>query len=88
MEKKKSLIARGEIMKRDFSELAENWPSPIVARKEISRFSGGLLHPRTMANLDSKGEGPKGRIKMGRTVGYFVDSLIDFMNARAGIEKD
>lgn len=74
-------------MRRDFSELAEKWPSPIVARKEVGRFSGGLLHPRTLANIDSDPniEGPE-RIKMGRTVAYFTDSLVDFMNRRAGIE--
>lgn len=75
-------------MRRDFSELAERWPSPIVARKEVGRFSGGLLHPRTMANIDSNPnvEGPE-RIRCGRGVAYFTDSLVDFMNRKAGIEE-
>ena len=73
--------------RRDFSELAEKWQAPIVARKEVGHFSGGLLHPRTMANIDSNSdiEGPE-RIKMGRGVAYFTDSLVDFMNRQAGIE--
>lgn len=83
----RTILHRGGTMKRDFSELAEKWQSPIVARKEVGRFSGGLLHPRTMANVDSDPEieGPE-RIVMGRGVAYFTDSLVDYMNRRAGIE--
>ena len=69
---------------RDFSELAKAWPSPIVARSEVDKFSGYVLHPRTMANVDSNPdiEGPE-RIKLGRKVAYFTDSLIAWMNKRA-----
>lgn len=38
----------------DLSALIKNWPSPIVAREEVGKFSGGLLNPRTMANQDAK----------------------------------
>lgn len=41
-----------------FKELSTKWPSPIVARAQVERFSGGLLNARTLANLDSIGEGP------------------------------
>ena len=67
----------------DLSELAKNWPAPIVSRGEVGTFSGGLLHPRTLANIDAKGLGPKGRIRVGRRVGYRVDALIEWMEARA-----
>ena len=33
----------------DFKEFAKNWTAPIVARSQVKEFSGGLLHPRTMA---------------------------------------
>ena len=66
---------------RDFSELAEKWPSPIVAREKLKDFSGGLLNPRTMANIDSLGYGPK-MVKLGRKRGYWVDSLVEWMNKR------
>ena len=67
--------------KRDFSELADAWGSPIVAREAVSKFSGGLLNPRTMANIDSLGSGPK-MVKLGRKRGYWVDSLVEWMNSR------
>ena len=49
-----------------FKEMAEAWGRPLVPRMNVDEFSGGLLHPRTMANLDSLGEGPKRKVKMGR----------------------
>lgn len=64
-------------------ELKKTWPSAIVARKDVGKFSGGLLHPRYMSNLDSRKEGPAGKIKLGRRVAYSVDSLIEWMEARA-----
>jgi len=69
-------------MKHELQELAAKWPSTVVARQKVGEFSGGLLHPRTMANLDSLGQGPKGRIRLGRRVAYTVESLIQWMEAR------
>ena len=65
----------------DLNTLANNWPSPLVARdqKQLDKFSGGILNARTLANEDSLGTGPKGRIKVGRKVAYPVESLIQWM---------
>lgn len=68
----------------DFGKLAKSWPAPIVSRTEIARFSGGLLTPRTMANLDSLSEGPP-RIRVGRKIAYPVDSLVAWIKSRAGV---
>ena len=38
-----------------FDDLKTKWPSAIVARTEIGRFSGGMLSPGYLANLDSIG---------------------------------
>ena len=68
-------------------KMKRSWPSPFVARLEVGRFSGGLLHPRTMANLDAKGEGPQ-KITLGtRNVAYERDSLIDWMMLRMKIDE-
>jgi len=67
----------------DFSCLADAWPSPIVARSEVAKFSGGLLHPATMANHDSVGTGPKKRFKHGKKVGYWAEELIAWMEERS-----
>lgn len=64
-----------------FEKLARSWGSPIVARSEVGVMTGGVLHPRTMANLDAKGQGP-GKIVVGGRVCYEVDKLVDWMERR------
>lgn len=65
-----------------FQEMAERWPSAVVARVEVGKFSGGLLSPKTMANRDSQGQGCE-HVTVGRKVAYPVDSLIAWMRARS-----
>lgn len=60
----------------------EAWPAPVVARSEVKIFTGGLLGPRTIANLDSKGQGPGQKIKLGRNVAYRKDQLIAWLLGR------
>ncbi len=67
----------------DLSKLADNWPSPFVARQSIRDFSGGILTSRSLANLDSQGQGPAGRFRVGRKIAYPVESLISWMEKRA-----
>ncbi len=70
-----------------YDELAAAWPAPIVARREVARFSGGVLNPRTLANLDSAGEGPP-KIKWGeKMVAYPTKGLVEWMRSRAGKTK-
>jgi hypothetical protein len=57
-----------------FDQLVAAWPSPLVPRSKVREFSGGLLHPRTLANLDSKGEGP-GKISFAGRVAYSREDL-------------
>jgi hypothetical protein len=66
-----------------FTKMAKWWPSPVVARVEIERFTGGLISAKYMANLDSLGLGPPGRITCGRKVGYPAESLIEWLRDRA-----
>ncbi len=73
-------------MRADLSELKKRWPSSIVARTEIRTFSGGTLSEKYMANMDSQGEGPAGRIKIGKKVAYYVDSLVDWLEKRSSTE--
>ena len=63
--------------------LASAWPSPIVARSEVGHFSGGVLNPRSLANMDSLGRGPANRIRIGRKVAYPVCDLVEWMRERA-----
>lgn len=72
-------------MKPDLSHLADKWRSSIVARNQVKEFSGGLFSGRYLANLDSLGKGPKGRIRVGRQVAYRVPYLISWMEERCEV---
>ena len=69
-----------------WQELSEAWPSAFVSRQEVGRFSGGLLHARTMADLDSLGQGPKVKVRFGRKIAYEKKSLIQWMRQHCKIE--
>jgi hypothetical protein len=69
----------------DLIKLKDKWPSSMVARSKVGAFSGGLLKPKTLANADSLGVGPSGRIRIGRLVAYDVDSLLDWMRHRTEV---
>jgi hypothetical protein len=71
----------------DLSAYAEAWPAPYVARSKLSEFSGGALNGRTMANLDSKGKGIKGRFSIGRKILYPVHEVVAWLEARASLPE-
>lgn len=63
-----------------FDRMAENWPSELVSRKRVDAFTGGLICGKTVANYESKGEGPP-KVKIGRMVGYPKDSFVTWLKA-------
>ena len=65
-----------------FASLKDSWASSFVAREKVGIFSGGILHPRTLANADSAGIGPKEKIRVGRKIAYPVDALIAWLEAK------
>lgn len=69
--------------KPPFTQIIKNNPSGYILRTNISEQTGGLLHGRTMANLDSLGEGIPGRIMIGkRKVAYPVQSVVDYLQSK------
>ena len=70
-----------ERIKELFEDLSKSWPSSVVARTQLSKFSGGLLNPRTMSSLDCRGQGPF-HIKVGRLVIYPKRDLINWLIQR------
>jgi len=66
-----------------FDRMAAKWPSEFIARCKIAEFTGGMLSSKSMANYDSLGEGPGGRIKIGRKSGYIKPPLVEWLKSRA-----
>ena len=69
--------------KPDFSQMAAKWPSSHVSRDRAEDFTGGLVKPKTLANLDSKGLGPPGRIRVVRKICYPVGPFIKWLESRS-----
>jgi len=69
--------------KANLQKMVERWPSPYVARQQIRTFSGGLISEKYIANLDSQGAGPPGRIRCGRKVAYPVNELVEWLQSRS-----
>ena len=65
-----------------YDVFVSKWPSPFVARTEISAFTGGIISEKYLANLDSAGKGPAGRVRIGRKIAYPVSELIIWLEGR------
>ena len=67
----------------DLSVLVKSWEHPYVCRQDISRFTGGMVKPATIANYDAAGTGPVGRIRVGRQVAYPAAEVVTWLESRA-----
>lgn len=65
-----------------FLALLEAKLPDLVPRTLIPQVTGGLISAKTMANADSNGVGPSGRIKFGRRVAYPKDALIIWLRSK------
>lgn len=71
----------------NLQNLADKWPSAIVARDEIDSFTGGVISPKSLANMDSLGIGPQGAFRIGRKIAYPVNNVITWLESRASLRK-
>lgn len=59
----------------------------VFVRQQVKELTGGMIDGRTLANLDSRDEGPEGKVKMGKTkVGYLREPFIDWFLNRLEIQ--
>ncbi|GAB7081873.1 hypothetical protein [Megalodesulfovibrio paquesii] len=66
--------------------LTNNLP-PIIARKEVGKFLGGIIAPQTLSNADAAGEGPEVAYRVGRSVAYRTESLVKWIVERYGVVR-
>ena len=64
----------------DLSDLVPTLP-PVIARDHVERLLGGIISSKSLANLDSLGEGPK-RMRVGRKVAYRTEDLLEWLSNR------
>ena len=69
-----------------FSEIIKNNRSGWILRSDLTEKTGGLLHGRTMANLDSLGQGIPGRIKIGsKKIAYPVKAVVEYLQKMVSV---
>lgn len=74
-------------VKPDFSHILKNNPSGYILRKDLTEKTGGLLHGRTQANMDSLGKGIPGRITVGnRKVAYPVQAVVEYLQKMVKVD--
>lgn len=66
--------------------LAASLP-PVIARSEIGKILGGLIAPKTLANADSTGTGPKKAWAVGKKVVYAREDLIAWLGENFPVQK-
>lgn len=66
----------------DLSELLQTLP-PLISRKDIDRYLGGIISRGYLANLQSMGEGPPS-VKIGRNVAYLRAPFVAWLVSRTG----
>ena len=64
----------------DLSNLLPKLP-PLISRDHVEKLLGGVISSKSLANLDSLGEGPK-RMRIGRKVVYKTEDLLEWLAKR------
>lgn len=75
-----------KVEKKFVQTLLENLP-PVIARKEVARFLGGIVAPQTLSNADAVGEGPKDAFRVGNSVVYRTESLVRWIVDHFGVAQ-
>jgi len=69
-------------------DMARAHGKPVIARHDVPAFTCGLIASgRTLANLDSLGEGPGQKVRVGRAVGYPTVVFCAWLAGRLTLEK-
>lgn len=65
----------------DFSKIGRDWPD-CFTRKTAEKLTGGGVDARTLANMDSLGQGVPGRFKLGRKTMYLKEPFLEWLKSR------
>jgi hypothetical protein len=60
---------------------------PIIARKHVEWFTGGVLKRQRLAVADSEGKGPVDPIRVGRCISYWTRHLLVWMAKDRGVTQ-
>ena len=60
---------------------------PVIARKHVDWFLGGIVSPSALSLADSQGNGPDSPIKIGKCVAYHTRELLTWLIETRGLKK-
>lgn len=69
-------------MKNELIERLRREMPVIFARSEVDALTGRVCRARTMANLDCRGEGPRGSYRQGKNVIYSREPFLEWLSDR------
>jgi hypothetical protein len=72
---------------KSIDEILDLWARTFPAvfpRSAVTRLTGGIFNPRTLANHDSKGCGPKEAFVMNGKLCYRLESFLEYAKAHSG----
>lgn len=72
---------------QEFVSTLESGLPPVIARKQVERFLGGMVSRKVLANADSRGEGPEESYAVGKCVVYKTRSLLHWLVRRRNVRK-
>jgi len=70
-----------------FENLARTAPE-IITRKKFHEMTGGLVSEKTLANMDSVGDGILPRLRIGGKIAYPKDAAIAWLKHRCKIDQE
>jgi len=79
------LVQPDQIIKEILQRIIDNNPYGFILRPELKEKTGGLLHGRSMANMDCLGRGIQNRFLVGNTTAYPVESVVQFLKDKISV---
>lgn len=74
----------------DTMQIIDEWCAqlpPVISRKRLDWFLGGIVSRKHIANMDSAGDGPADRIMVGRETVYPTRPLLIWLAERRGFKR-
>ena len=72
---------------KDLVQAWEQCLPPVIARKHVEWFTGGVLKRQRLAAADSDGDGPADPVRVGRCVSYWTRHLLAWMVRERGVTQ-
>jgi len=60
---------------------------PIIARKHVDWFLGGIVSPSALSAADAEGKGPDNPVRIGKCVAYHTRDLLTWLMETRGLQK-